>query len=119
MLRHQRYATAQLSRIFHGKSGYLLLTAEDFKVFHPGGQLGRKLFKVEDLMHIGDELPLVQEDTPMSEVVIVMTKKTFGVAGVIDSGGRLAGIVTARWARSASASTRRSSSTPTPDSATP
>jgi arabinose-5-phosphate isomerase len=69
-------------------------TTEDFKVFHPGGQLGRKLFKVEDLMHVGDELPLVTEGTLMAEVVIVMTKKTFGVAGVIDSGGHLAGIVT-------------------------
>jgi len=68
-------------------------TADDFKVFHPGGQLGRKLFKVEDLMHTGDELPLVTPATSMSDVVLVMTKKTFGVAGVID-GGQLAGIVT-------------------------
>ena len=69
-------------------------TADDFKVFHPGGQLGRKLYKVEDLMHIGDELPLALADTPMSDVVIVMTKKTFGVAGVVDGDGWLIGIVT-------------------------
>lgn len=69
-------------------------TADDFKVFHPGGQLGRKLYKVEDLMHVGDELPLVAQDTPMAEVVIVMTKKTFGVAGVVDTAGCLLGIVT-------------------------
>ena len=69
-------------------------TADDFKVFHPGGQLGRKLYKVEDLMHVGEELPLVSVDTPMSDVVIVMTKKTFGVAGVVDGDGRLIGIVT-------------------------
>ncbi len=69
-------------------------TAENFKVFHPGGQLGRKLFKVEDLMHTGEELPLVAPDAKMSEVVLVMTKKTFGVAGVADKDGRLVGIVT-------------------------
>ncbi len=68
--------------------------ADDFKVFHPGGQLGRKLFKVEDLMHQGDELPLVAPQTPMSEVVLTMTKKTFGVAGVADPSGKLVGIVT-------------------------
>lgn len=69
-------------------------TADDFKVFHPGGQLGRKLYKVNDLMHIGDELPLVTPATPMAEVVIVMTKKTFGVAGVVDKNNELIGIVT-------------------------
>jgi len=68
-------------------------TADDYKVFHPGGQLGRKLFKVEELMHTGDELPVVKPDTPMSDVVLTMTQKTFGVAGVVD-GGRLVGIVT-------------------------
>ena len=45
-------------------------------------------------MRTGDELPLVQPATPMSEVVLVMTKKTFGVAGVVDEAGRLIGIVT-------------------------
>jgi len=69
-------------------------TADNFKVFHPGGQLGRKLYKVQDLMHTGDELPLVKPTTPMSDVVLVMTKKTFGVAGVVDDSGRLIGIVT-------------------------
>ncbi len=68
-------------------------TADEFKVFHPGGKLGRQLFKVDDLMHKGDELPLVARDTKMSEVVLVMTRKTFGVAGVVD-GGQLVGIVT-------------------------
>ncbi len=69
-------------------------TADDYKVFHPGGHLGRKLFKVEDLMHAGAELPLVSRDAPMSEVVLVMTQKTFGVAGVTDKDGHLIGIVT-------------------------
>ncbi|MGE3332254.1 MAG: SIS domain-containing protein [Rhodospirillaceae bacterium] len=69
-------------------------TADDYKVFHPGGHLGRKLFKVEDLMHAGSELPLVFADAPMSEVVLIMTQKTFGVAGVTDKDGHLIGIVT-------------------------
>jgi arabinose-5-phosphate isomerase len=69
-------------------------TADDYKVFHPGGQLGRKLYKVEELMHAGAELPLVVPDTPMSEVVLIMTQKTFGVAGVTSKDGALIGIVT-------------------------
>ncbi len=69
-------------------------TADNYKVFHPGGQLGRKLFKVQDLMHTGAEMPLVGPATPMSEVVLVMTQKTFGVAGVVDHSGQLMGIVT-------------------------
>ncbi|TAL01832.1 MAG: KpsF/GutQ family sugar-phosphate isomerase [Rhodospirillaceae bacterium] len=69
-------------------------TADDYKVFHPGGQLGRKLFKVDELMHVGAELPLVKPATPMADVVLTMTQKTFGVAGVVDDAGRLMGIVT-------------------------
>ena len=69
-------------------------TADDYKVFHPGGQLGRKLFKVDELMHKGDELPLVAADSKMSDVVLTMTRKTFGVAGVVDAKGQLIGIVT-------------------------
>jgi arabinose-5-phosphate isomerase len=69
-------------------------TSDDYKVFHPGGKLGRKLVKVEELMHSGAELPLVGSDTAMSEVVLVMTQKTFGVAGVVDKEGHLVGIVT-------------------------
>ena len=69
-------------------------TADDFKTFHPGGKLGRKLFKVSDLMHGGNELPLVKPTMPMSEVVPYMTSKTFGVAGVIDGAGNLIGVVT-------------------------
>lgn len=69
-------------------------TADDYKVFHPGGQLGRQLYKVEELMHVGDELPVVKPTTPMREVVLTMTQKTFGVAGVLDERGQLIGIVT-------------------------
>ena len=68
-------------------------TAEDFNVFHPGGKLGRKLLKVKDLMHVGDELPLVGPAASMPETILVMTNKTFGIAGVVDN-GKLVGVVT-------------------------
>jgi arabinose-5-phosphate isomerase len=69
-------------------------TAADFKVFHPGGKLGQRLLKVADLMHGGDGLPLVSPDTVMSDVLLVMTAKSLGVAGVVDAAGRLAGVLT-------------------------
>nr|WP_068431636.1 KpsF/GutQ family sugar-phosphate isomerase [Magnetospirillum sp. XM-1]CUW38490.1 D-arabinose 5-phosphate isomerase\ len=69
-------------------------TAADFKVFHPGGQLGQRLLKVSDLMHGGDGLPLVGADTAMADVLLVMTAKSLGVAGVTDADGKLAGILT-------------------------
>ena len=69
-------------------------TPEHFRTFHPGGKLGAKLLKVRDLMHAGDAIPLVREDTPMSDALLVMSQKGFGVAGVTCTDGRLAGIVT-------------------------
>ncbi len=69
-------------------------SADDFKKFHPGGKLGRKLLHVGDLMHDGDELPLIAIDHAMSEALLIMTKKRFGCVGVVDDDGRLAGIVT-------------------------
>ena len=69
-------------------------SSADFQVFHPGGQLGRRLLKVSDLMHGGDEVPLVPADLSMGETLLVMTNKSFGVVGVLDPQGRLAGIIT-------------------------
>ncbi len=69
-------------------------TTEDFQVLHPGGKLGRGLLRVDDLMHAGDELPLTGPDAVMSDVLLTMTNKRFGCVGVVDAGGRLAGIVT-------------------------
>lgn len=68
-------------------------TRDDFSVFHPGGKLGKAFIRVSDLMHKGDELPLVQMDTPMQQVLLLMTSKRFGCAGVVD-GESLAGIIT-------------------------
>ena len=69
-------------------------TADDYRVFHPGGKLGKSLFKVTDIMHVGDEVPITSPDTLMSETVLTMTNKTFGIAGVVDESGKLIGIVT-------------------------
>ncbi len=69
-------------------------TPDDFHVFHPGGKLGARLARVEDLMHAGDELPLVALNAPMADVLIVMSQKGFGVAGVTNDEGQLTGIIT-------------------------
>mgnify|MGYP006273579899 CR=1 FL=1 len=69
-------------------------TLEHFRTFHPGGKLGARLVKVRDLMHVGARLPLVGADAPMREVLLEMTSKGFGSAGVLDGAGRLVGIVT-------------------------
>jgi arabinose-5-phosphate isomerase len=69
-------------------------TIEQYRVLHPGGELGRALIRVEDIMHVGAELPLVKRTTPMREVLIEMTGKRFGCAGVVDRDGRLIGIIT-------------------------
>lgn len=67
---------------------------EQFRIFHPGGKLGAQLLKVSALMHSGEALPLVAEDTPMSEVILTITAKAFGVAGLVDGEGVLTGIIT-------------------------
>jgi arabinose-5-phosphate isomerase len=67
---------------------------ENFRAFHPGGTLGARLATVGDLMHRGAAMPLVGPDTPMTEVLLVISSKGFGVAGVVDAGGALAGVIT-------------------------
>lgn len=69
-------------------------TADDFQRFHPGGQIGRNLLKVADIMHRGDQVPLIDIDAPMSHALIEMTAKHFGCVGVRDERGKLIGIVT-------------------------
>lgn len=69
-------------------------TAQNFRVYHPGGKLGALLKSVADLMHKGDDLPLVGLDTPMMEALLTMTAKRFGATGVVDASGQLVGIIT-------------------------
>ena len=66
----------------------------DFGVFHPGGKLGAALRNVRELMHVGPELPLIPADAPMQRVLLMMTEKRFGCAGVTDAHGRLVGLIT-------------------------
>jgi len=68
---------------------------EDFRLLHPGGQLGRNLrLRVRDAMHSGDAFPRVRPDDPLREVVIAMTRLPLGAACVLDESGRLAGLIT-------------------------
>jgi arabinose-5-phosphate isomerase len=67
---------------------------EDFHELHPGGKLGQILVRVGNLMHVGDELPLIGTQEPMSQALLIMTAKTFGCVGVVDPKGELVGIVT-------------------------
>lgn len=69
--------------------------AEDFALFHPGGALGKKLLlRVEDLMHIGDEIPLVARETLLRDALFEITSKKLGVTGVVDTQGALVGVFT-------------------------
>jgi len=69
--------------------------AEDFALFHPGGTLGKKLIlRVEDIMHQGDAVPLVNMGTLMREALFVITSKGLGIVGVIDEAKALAGVIT-------------------------
>jgi len=69
-------------------------TAEEFRVFHPGGTLGANLHFVRDIMHRDDTVPLATAETPVSEAVRIITDKGFGCLGVVDGAGQLVGIVT-------------------------
>jgi len=67
-------------------------TPENFAMFHPGGSLGKKLMKVADIMR--KDLPIVCEDTPLKEAVIVMSEKGLGSTLVLDKDNNLTGIIT-------------------------
>ena len=69
-------------------------TAHDYKVFHPGGSLGRQLLSVRDLMHTGESMPLVREQTPMQDTLLEITHKSFGCVGVVNPKGALVGMIT-------------------------
>jgi arabinose-5-phosphate isomerase len=69
-------------------------TPVDFSVLHPGGKLGAMLKFTRDLMHAGDAVPLKPLGTRMSDALVEMSSKGFGCVGIVDSSGRIAGIVT-------------------------
>jgi arabinose-5-phosphate isomerase len=70
-------------------------TVENFALFHPGGNLGKRLLlKVEELMVSGKDVPIVRTSTPMKETIIEMTSKRLGATCVVDDNGKLVGIIT-------------------------
>lgn len=70
------------------------VSLEQLEQLHPGGAIGTRLLPVNEIMHSGDALPLVAAGLPMRDVLVTMTEKSLGIAGVIDEAGRLVGTVT-------------------------
>lgn len=70
-------------------------THDDFAMSHPGGKLGRRLLvRVQDLMHSGEEIPMVETGTPLADALIEMSQKGFGLTTVIDSQQNIIGVFT-------------------------
>lgn len=69
-------------------------TASSFKIFHPGGKLAARLMSVQQLMHTGEEVPLVKGGTRMSDALLAIAGRRFGCTGILDERGRLIGVVT-------------------------
>jgi arabinose-5-phosphate isomerase len=67
---------------------------EDFVSLHPGGKIGKRLMRVESLMHAGKQCPIVRTDTRMRDVIYEMSSKKLGMTCVVDGGDALVGIVT-------------------------
>jgi len=67
---------------------------EDFAALHPSGKLGKKLQRIEDLMHAGERLPVVRPDTAIADVIYEISRKGLGMTAVVGEGNRLIGIVT-------------------------
>ena len=69
-------------------------TKKDFYSFHPGGELGKKLLLVKNVMHQGNKIPLVEEKILMNNVIIEMSKKRLGCVGVTSRNKKLVGVIT-------------------------
>ena len=69
-------------------------TKKDFYSFHPGGELGKKLLLVKNVMHQGNKIPLAEEKILMNNVIIEMSKKRFGCVGVTSRNKKLVGVIT-------------------------
>ena len=69
-------------------------SVDDFQTFHPGGALGQQLVRISEIMRQGEDLPLCQLETAMPEVILLISEKRLGCAGVVDGEGVLAGIIT-------------------------
>jgi arabinose-5-phosphate isomerase len=80
-----------LAMVLSEKRGF---KKEDFANLHPGGKLGKRLLRVENLMHTGEEIPMVLQETPMRDVIYEISKKGLGVTAVVDSEKKALGIIT-------------------------
>ena len=70
-------------------------TSQDFALFHPGGALGRRLLlKVSNVMHTGEDNPIVRQDKTAKDALFIMTDKGLGAASVVDENGRFVGLIT-------------------------
>ncbi len=69
-------------------------TEQDFRLRHPGGKLGAILRHVSDIMHTGDEMPLIGEDAIMQDALIKMSEKMLGCVGILNKDGDLIGVIT-------------------------
>ncbi len=67
---------------------------DEYKLRHPGGKLGKMMLTVADLMHTGDEMPLVKPDLNMADALVEMSDKGFGCLGVVDGDGKFCGVFT-------------------------
>jgi arabinose-5-phosphate isomerase len=65
-----------------------------FREFHPGGQLGKKLTRVSDVMHAGEELPVIGVGATVGEAVVEMSRGRMGCVAVVDHSGQIVGIYT-------------------------
>ncbi len=70
-------------------------TEQDFALLHPAGSLGRRfLWRVQDLMHVGEQLPRVSQEALMSDAVAEISRKKLGMTAVVDGDGKLTGVIT-------------------------
>lgn len=67
---------------------------DGMRELHPGGSIGLRLTAVREIMHSGEKLPLVPLDTSMKDVILTISARGFGIAGVVDPAGRLVGVIT-------------------------
>jgi len=74
----------------HESKGF---TSDDFALLHPGGELGKKLLKVRELMHAGKDVPQVRESTSMPDAIYEMSRKKLGITAVTDDSGKLLGCI--------------------------
>lgn len=69
-------------------------SCEDFSSLHPGGKLGQRLLKVEKIMHTGNDMPLLNEDACMQNVIVMISEKSLGCVGITNEQGALVGVIT-------------------------